>query len=125
MGGAASGHKLSPVVVVNETQYVGDENAFYLWAVRVLRYRGKPANPVLYNQLARSEHSKHLAAHRHPHAFMDIAVGELAPVRVVFELFADLCPKTGKRGGMLSDCVCACTCGDCVCGARVSVCLCV
>lgn len=95
LGGRAAGHKLSPLVVANDSEYIGDAEAFYTWAVATLRTKSKPFNPILFNQMAKTEYRKYLESNPHPHAYMDVAIGEEPPIRVVYELFADKCPRTG------------------------------
>ncbi len=51
MGGRASEHRLSPLVVYNDSEYIGGADDFYHWAQTALRYEGKAPNPILYNQV--------------------------------------------------------------------------
>ncbi len=95
LGGAAASHKLSPLVVYNDSEYIGGAEDFLAWATSALRYRGKAPNPVLYNQMAKAEYHKFLDASRNTFVFMDVSVAGAAPQRVVFELYDDVCPRTG------------------------------
>ena len=99
-------HRLSPLVTANGA-YVGNTEDLLAWAQRTLRYKGRLGNPIVYNQMAKSEYRKWLEANPHPFAYMDVAVGSAAPQRVVFELFNDshpmaaenfLCLCTGEKG---------------------------
>ena len=86
---------MSPIVVINDTEYIGGADEFFRWAQAALRYPGKAPNPILYNQVAKSEHTKHLEASPHTYAFMDVSIGGGESHRVVFELFRETCPRTG------------------------------
>jgi hypothetical protein len=95
LGGRASDHRLSPLVVYNGGEYIGNADDFYVWAQSVLRYPGKAPNPVLYNQVAKSEYSKFLDSSVHAYAYMNVTVAGGDSHRVVFELYKDVCPRTG------------------------------
>ena len=83
---------------MNETEYIGGTDDFFRWARTSLRYDGKAPNPVLYNQVAKSEYSKFLDSSPHVYAYMDVSVGGGGEShRVVFELYRDTCPRTGTH----------------------------
>jgi hypothetical protein len=112
-------------VVVDESVYIGGADEFFKWARATLRYPGKAPNPVLYNQVAKSEYSKFLDTSPYSYAFVDVSIGGAESHRVVFELYKDVCPRTGTSLPL------ACTCCLCVCvpelkpSTRSLSCLCV
>lgn len=93
LGGDAFGHRISPMVFYNDSVYIGRTNELVAWMKRNFNVAAR-TNSVLYNRMANRAYAKYIDGHRHPHCYMDIAVGDAPAQRVVFELYAETCPKT-------------------------------
>jgi peptidyl-prolyl cis-trans isomerase-like 6 len=93
IGGAASGHKTSPIVWCNGTEYIGNEADFREHARSTLGF--EPADtPVTHKTRARQAWRRWLRESRNDFVYMDFQQGDRSLGRVVFELYSQRCPKT-------------------------------
>jgi peptidyl-prolyl cis-trans isomerase-like 6 len=92
LGGAAYGHKLSPLVYSDEG-YIGGAAEFSAFVDRRFAFRPK-LNTVLYTRMAHSEYKKFLESSPLQHVFFDIAIGDAPAQRVVMQLRTDVAPRT-------------------------------
>eukprot|EP00500_Bicosoecida_sp_ms1_P002294 CAMPEP_0203811294 /NCGR_PEP_ID=MMETSP0115-20131106/3475_1 /ASSEMBLY_ACC=CAM_ASM_000227 /TAXON_ID=33651 /ORGANISM="Bicosoecid sp, Strain ms1" /LENGTH=622 /DNA_ID=CAMNT_0050720115 /DNA_START=29 /DNA_END=1897 /DNA_ORIENTATION=- len=93
LGGDAYAHRLSPLVYYNRVNYIGLGSDFLAFVARVFNYVTRPNN-VLYTRMAHRAYRDFLDGSANPFAYFDVSVGGGKAERVVFELFADKCPRT-------------------------------
>lgn len=77
----------------NGRHYIGGVEELQQWAADVYHFVRRP-NRLVHMRGAGKELQQHMEATGHDFAFMDVAVGQGVPERVLFELFTDTCPKT-------------------------------
>ncbi|XP_070567551.1 probable inactive peptidyl-prolyl cis-trans isomerase-like 6 [Ptychodera flava] len=82
-------------------QLIGGVQDFMKWAVDEWQYEDFRPTP-LYFALAEEAYKSYLTETGHTFIFMDIAIGDEAAGRFLFELFTDKCPKTCENFRALS-----------------------
>ena len=87
-------HKQSPLIFCNESQYIGDSEAFLDWALCEYRYIDK-SSMIIYKKKA-TDAMKQLIDNTpgRNYVFMDVKIGDGAAQKIIFELFSDLAPQT-------------------------------
>jgi len=79
LGGDAFNHRVSPMVFVNDTQYIGRTPELIAWMKTMFGVDGK-ANMVLYTRMANKAYRAYIDGHKHPHCYFDVSIGRLPPV---------------------------------------------
>lgn len=86
-------HKESPLVFINDKDYIGDSEKFMEWALLTYKVRDDVGKKV-FEDAAKTFYTKAINEHRSSKfAFLDLAWGERQG-KVVVELFSTIAPKT-------------------------------
>jgi hypothetical protein len=94
LGGRFILHKKSPLIFVNNDEYIGGPEEFMNWAEDQYDYHDT-TNIVLYNKKSVEMMRKSISeTPSRKYAFMDFQLGKEPPAMVIFELFYDVAPLT-------------------------------
>lgn len=86
-------HKASPLVFLNDRDYVGDAEKFMEWSLLTFKVRDDQGRKV-FEEAAKNFYCKVVNEHRSSKfAFLDFAWGD-KQTKVVLELFSQIAPKT-------------------------------
>lgn len=97
LGEAGGKHRVSPLIFCNGSEYIGRTPQFVVWMRQTFDVKADAGNMVFHTRAANKAYREYIDGHRHPHCFLDIAVGDARPQRVVFELFSSICPRTAEN----------------------------
>lgn len=86
-------HEASPLIYLNDKEYIGDADKFLDYSLFTFKYRDDTAGQV-YVDLAEKAYRQAINEKKtRKYAFMDFTF-EKENHRVIYELFADIAPKT-------------------------------
>ena len=66
---------MSPLVTCNGTEYIGRTPQLTAWVKTVFDVTASIGNRVLYTRMANKAYRKYIDSHKHPHCYLDLAVG--------------------------------------------------
>ena len=75
LGSAGARHRVSPLVTCNGTEYIGRTPQLTAWVKTVFDVTASIGNRVLYTRMANKAYRKYIDSHKHPHCYLDLAVG--------------------------------------------------
>lgn len=85
-------HKASHIIFLNDSEYIGNNDDFSKWALLNYRYLDK-TKTLFYKKKAKDNFKRAINDSKNNiYVFIDVKVGEEAPVRVNVELFKSLAP---------------------------------
>jgi hypothetical protein len=81
------------VLVLLNNEYLGGLQDFVEWSLSTYKYTDK-TNVQMYNRRAKKAFASHMTESGCKYAYMDVAIGDDKPVRMVLQLFFENCPRT-------------------------------
>jgi hypothetical protein len=87
-------HKGSPIIILNQSTYIGGVDNFLEWACQQFLYTDNTSS-LIYKKLAGDAYRKAIMeTPGRSYVYMKINTGATIPSQVVIELFDDIAPKT-------------------------------
>ena len=87
-------HKSSPLVFLNDDEYIGSCKAFLKWAENTFRYIDNTRD-VMYKKMERDQNDNMVKDNENrSYVYLGITYDGGSEEKVHIELFEDLCPKT-------------------------------
>lgn len=96
-GGKFKFHEKSPLIFLNDTEYIGGAKDFLAWAEEHYNYHDNTDHEVYINNIQQSLQKLTIDNPFRSYCFMDIQIGQAEPACVIFELFIDVAPITCKN----------------------------
>ena len=89
--------KQSPLILKSNGEVIGGMDEFLTWSLVNYRYSDSQAN-ILYQRMANKAMKERTLLNKdREYAFMTVQIGDSLPIKIVYELFVDICPKTCER----------------------------